>query len=306
MADWQTFSVIHDFARGSSVDRQETVAGGSVARIPAPYYEGDSFRLVISCWQSKVANIKSDFGATATVKLWITRYGVSQTPTELCTGAVSESVLNGGYDTLTFDVPAGATDGYGGNDCLVYAVIAATGKQRTVTHRLAVSALDDGANNPYASEMPYVPSDATDWPITEPDDVGEALDLLAARNGYDLLDSPGGATVAGLIYRLSGGAWVLADPDDLECETCELWIAGGTDPETDGMFAVSLSANVGWSFATVGKILWLDEDGGMTETVPTSVTHANRVARRVGWVRSATSARFDGHLPGDTFEEVSS
>lgn len=130
----------------------------------------------------------------------------------------------------------------------------------------------------------------------------EALGTRVDALECDRVATPAGTTVAGKVYRVSGGAWVLASPDDPECQTCELLIARGTDPETDNMDAEGLEANTGWSWTTPHKVLWLHDDGTMTETVPNSTSHAGRVARPVGWVRDATSIRFDGHLPGATFK----
>lgn len=311
--DWQTFRVIHDFAYGSDMDRQETAETNTIPRLPAPYYEGDSFRLELQCWQNKLASEYIDFGAAASAKLYITRYGVSQVPLELADGVLSEAVEGSGYNTITFDVPAEATDGYGGSDCLLYAVVSSLHMpgddwlKRTISQRLTVTSLTgEGALNPDADEIPYTPAVPEDW-TTEPETVAEALDELGAResgSNDDLLISPAGTTVLGKVYRNNAGAWLAGDPDDPECETCELFIALGTDPETDGMQAESLVTNPAWSWTTVGASLWLDDSGAITETVPTAETHAGRVARIVGWVRSATSIRFDGHVPGDTFEEA--
>ena len=161
-----------------------------------------------------------------------------------------------------------------------------------------------------AADLTYTPAVPADWD-TEPDDVAEALDELAARiddvgsvASDDTVAAPAGTTDLGTVYRNNSGAWLAGDPDDGECETCELWIALGTDPETDGMTAEDVVVNPAWSWTTVGGALWLDDSGALTETVPTAETHAGRVARIVGWVRSATSIRFDGHVPGDTFTEA--
>lgn len=128
------------------------------------------------------------------------------------------------------------------------------------------------------------------------------LDLAADTD--DRVTSPAGTVVAGKIYRQGAGAWVLADPDDEVCETCELFLALGTNAAADGMAAERLVASGMWS--ANGGPIWLANDGGMTETKPTATTHAGRVARLVGWVRDSESYRFDGHIPGDTFEEAAS
>jgi len=118
--------------------------------------------------------------------------------------------------------------------------------------------------------------------------------------------TPAGTVVRGKVYYNNAGSWALADPDVAAVETCELWMALGTDPETDGMAAGEVATNSGWSWSTIGGLLWLDDDGALTETVPTETTHAGRVARPVGFVRSATSACFDGHILGSAFEEAGS
>jgi hypothetical protein len=117
--------------------------------------------------------------------------------------------------------------------------------------------------------------------------------------------TPTGATALGTVYHISGGAWVAADPDTAACETAELWMALGSTGAS-GMVAQGTVTNPAWSWTTIGAVLWLDDSGAITETTPDAVTDAGRVARPVGWVRSATSIRFDGHLLGSSFEEIGS
>jgi hypothetical protein len=44
----------------------------------------------------------------------------------------------------------------------------------------------------------------------------------------------------------------------------------------------------------------------VTATGPDATSDAGRAARPVGWVRDATSIRFDGHMQSLTFEEAAS
>ena len=129
---------------------------------------------------------------------------------------------------------------------------------------------------------------------------------LAALTG-DRVVTPAGTTVLGGVFRRTANSWQAGDPDDPACEICELWIALGADA-TAGMRADNaVVTNPAWAWTGIpGTRLWLGDAGGMTETQPTVSTYAGRVARPVGWVRSATSVRFDGHMPSVTYEGATS
>lgn len=171
-----------DLALGSDIEDTAPVHGATVLRkFPAVYMEGDSFRLRCQVWVNRVAGTKANFGDAATCRLYIKRYGVSDIPTLLSTGSIAESAT-GFYDTLDVTVAEGATDGYGGQSCLLYLLVTAAGEQRTIIQQLDVTSLDgSGDGNPSGAEMAYTPADETDWPTTVPDDVAEALDVLAER-----------------------------------------------------------------------------------------------------------------------------
>lgn len=135
---------------------------------------------------------------------------------------------------------------------------------------------------------------ATDWAPT----------ALAGAAGLDTLYLPTATVTAFKVYYNAAGTWTLADPDVAVCETCELFLALGTTVADDGMTSDLEVTNPAWTWgaANVGKPLYLDDAGAMTLTVPSSPDDDGRVGRIVGWVRSDTSIRFDGHVPGATFE----
>jgi hypothetical protein len=134
-------------------------------------------------------------------------------------------------------------------------------------------------------------------------DVAEALDDLADRVddlSLDNLTSTG--LTAGKVYHWDAGtsAYVLADPDDAICETCELLLAVSTTRLIAGGLAdVTVGSGV------VGSAIYLDDAGAVTATVPSSPDDDGRVGRMVGWVRSGTTIRFDGHIPGGNHEATS-
>jgi hypothetical protein len=139
---------------------------------------------------------------------------------------------------------------------------------------------------------------------------GGALVLPAGTTivgGYGTLGNtvflPTGTVTAFKVYRNNAGTWELADPDTAACEACELWMSLGTAVATSGMTCEDTVTNPSWTWGAsdVGKPLYLDDAGAITLTVPSSPGDDGRVGRIVGWVRSATSIRFNGHVPGATF-----
>lgn len=128
-------------------------------------------------------------------------------------------------------------------------------------------------------------------------DGGGDVSALAARVGaleFDQAAAPAGATVPGKVYRRTADGWQTADPNDPECETRLLWIALGTNASV-GMRAEGVVETGSWS-GVPHKAVWMDENGGITETVPNEVSHAGLVARQIGWTENATSIRFCGKL----------
>ena len=144
--------------------------------------------------------------------------------------------------------------------------------------------------------------------------VGDEPDITATTVDWALMAAPGdtddyaerdsvsaSGLTAGKVYRwdatLSSPGWVLADPDDAICETCELWLAISTTVLIcQGLYTAAISG------AVQGDALYLDDSGVITHTVPASPGDDGRVGRIIAWQRSATRIRFDGHVPGATFE----
>lgn len=120
----------------------------------------------------------------------------------------------------------------------------------------------------------------------------------ATYNPFDAIVTTG--LTAGLVYRRQEAPytpeWVVADPDDAICETCELWLAISTTVLiAEGTYAAAISG------AVQGDPGYLADAGGITHTVPNSPTDDGRVGRIVAWQRAGTSLRFDGHIPGGIF-----
>ncbi len=124
--------------------------------------------------------------------------------------------------------------------------------------------------------------------------------------GGDKIVLPDQTVTAYLAYRNNAGTWEAGDPDTAACETCELFLSLGTDVGDDGMLAEGVVTYGSWAWSVIGAPLYLDDAGALTETVPSSPSDDGRVGRIVGWVRAATSIRFDGHVPGVTFEAAGS
>ena len=120
---------------------------------------------------------------------------------------------------------------------------------------------------------------------------------LAVSSPLDRIAATG--LTAGKVYRWnesSSSLWVLADPDDAICETCELFYALSTTLLAAECIAVATIAG-----ATQGKPGYLSDAGAIVATVPSSPTDNSRVGRIVAWVRPSGYIRFDGHASGDGF-----
>jgi hypothetical protein len=107
----------------------------------------------------------------------------------------------------------------------------------------------------------------------------------------------------GTVYRQSddGTTWIVADPDDLVCATRRLWIALETGTGTIEMHSQAMANGSYFGYGLVGAVgdlVYLDDGGQPTMTVPSTTPVADRVGRAIGYLCPNGDLRFDGHRSG--------
>jgi hypothetical protein len=200
--EYTTFKIIADFAKGNFIDRGSTGVNpptGYVGTIP-DLWVGNEYELVIYCYEYYATSgaVLSEFGTLATAKLYIKRLNSNEDPVTLdAAGTVTQSIVSGRYDVLTFKVaadviPATLAD----QDCLLYAEVTATGKKRTVAQRLRVNSNDGNqAANLYTKDVDVstLEYDDTDSPVTLTAQPGLVAVLLDTSAGDITLNLPAAA-----------------------------------------------------------------------------------------------------------------
>ncbi len=183
----QTYTLLQDFSKGLFWTDSESVSG-YLASLPDPMWVSDSFELIIDCFEEfdSSSPVYMDFGNAATAKLYVTYADQTDTPTEITT--ISATVTQNAqteYHRVTINVAKDiiATAYAGEDQCFLYVQVAfsdGNDRQRTFGQRLFFTDNDgDGSANATADVMGYTPGDSNDWTPTVPDDVAEALDILA-------------------------------------------------------------------------------------------------------------------------------
>lgn len=302
----QTYAIVHDLSKGSDITRSMLSMTGQMDQLPNNLYAGDSLELILTVYENYTSNVKANFGSASTAKLYIKQKDTNQTPTELATGVITESVLNGGYDTITFTIEADKTTAFGGLDSLLYVQITDAlsdfDYKQTISQEIRLLSLN-GTNeaNPNASEMAYSPSDESDW-STVPDDVSEALDSLAdrataleAQSSDNILTDIADTVIQYSLYYFDGTDFEIANATtDATGASKLLAIALDTDAEADGMLLSGFVTNASWSFTPGGALYMSTSAGQITQTMPTAT---DTVVRPIGYAISATKIYFapDSH-----------
>ena len=149
------YQIVCDLSRSFFIDsassRVPVIAGKET--IIRDQVAGDSFALSLHVYDDYDADVKHDFGASATAKLYIKERDSESDPYTIdAAGTVTQSAA-AEYDTVDFDVDAGAVPASLGNkDCVIYAEITASTEQVTLVQYISIFGLSGAATLTPSSE----------------------------------------------------------------------------------------------------------------------------------------------------------
>jgi len=135
------YQLVCDLSRSFFMDSASSrvpVIAGKETIIP-DQVAGDSFAISLLVYDDYDADVKHDFGASATAKLYIKERDSESDPYTIDeSGTVTQSAA-AEYDTANFSVDAGAVpDDLGNKDCILYAIISGTNEQRTLVQYVSI------------------------------------------------------------------------------------------------------------------------------------------------------------------------
>jgi len=135
------YQLVCDLSRSFFMDSASSrvpVIAGKETIVP-DQVAGDSFAISLLVYDDYDADVKHDFGASATAKLYIKERDSESDPYTIdAAGTVAQSEA-AEYDTVNFSVDSGAVpDGLGNKDCILYAVISGTNEQRTLVQYVSI------------------------------------------------------------------------------------------------------------------------------------------------------------------------
>lgn len=269
----------------------DEIAAGYLRSIPSGIYYKDSFEWVTEI--EEYTGKDADFTG-ATCKLYCC---VGAAKTEIGTGTVGTETNQITWQVPPNSIPAAAVN----TSIYLYAEIISAGAELTSFYQ-SIQFVD--LTDSTASTSTTIHNNLSGIDGGAEDEYYHLTEAEYSRLQSSELTEPAQAVTLNKVYYRTGETWTLADCDIADLVNRELFLSLGTNV-TDGMITAGEVTNISWAFSTIGAPVWLGDDGEITETEPTETTHAGRVARPCGFIRSATSIYFNGHILGAAFTEAS-